>query len=63
MATKYKRGSTAKSVHKPETRPPKLKGRVSNDFFPNPARSATMPPPTTDTQEPRMSKRLGKSRR
>jgi hypothetical protein len=34
-------------------RPPKLKGRVANDFLPPKARSAVMPPPTKDTQEPR----------
>ena len=57
---KYKRGFTAQSLHSPETRPPKLQGRVTNDFYPDKARSAVMPPPTGDTQEPRLSKRGGK---
>ena len=60
---KYKRGFTARTAHPSETRPPKLKGRVSNDFYPEKARSAVMPPPTGDTQEPRLSKRLNKGRR
>ena len=60
---KYKRGFTARIVHPSETRPPKLKGRVANDFYPPASRSATMPPPTSDTQEPRLSKRLNKGRR
>jgi hypothetical protein len=62
MATKYKRGFTAKSVHSPETRPPNLQGRVYNEFRPDAARGSTMPPPTGDTEEPRMSRRLGKKR-
>lgn len=33
-------------------RPPKLKGRVANDFNPSPARSAVMPPPTSDIKRP-----------
>jgi len=53
---KYPRGFTAKAQHPPEKRPPKLKGRVSNDLYPSPARSAVMPPPTKDTQEPRGGK-------
>jgi hypothetical protein len=63
MTTKYKRGFTAKEGHAPEVRPPDLKGRVYNEFRPNVARGSTMPPPTRDTEEPRMSKRLGKSKR
>ena len=63
MATKYKRGFTAQSVHEPETRPPNLKGRVYNEFRPDTARGSTMPPPTDDTEEPRMSKRLGRTSR
>jgi hypothetical protein len=57
------RGFTAQSLHSPESRPPKLQGRVYNDFYPEKARSAVMPPPTEDTEEPRMSKRLGKKRK
>jgi hypothetical protein len=63
MATKYPRGFTAKQGHAPEVRPPNLKGRVFNEFRPDSARGSTMPPPTGDTQEPRLSRRLGKSRR
>jgi hypothetical protein len=59
----YKRGFTAKEQHPSEERPPKLKGRVANEFKPDIARGSTMPPPTDDTQEPRLSRRLGKSRR
>ena len=33
-------------------RPPKLKGKVANDFAPPPARSATMPAPTKDIMRP-----------
>src|SRR4029077_10741344 len=51
------RGKTAKLNHDPAKRPPKLKGRVANDVYPNPARSAVMPPPTMDTQEPAMSRK------
>ena len=51
------RGRTAKLNHDPAKRPPKVKGRVANDVYPNPIRSATMPPPTTDTQEPMMSRK------
>jgi hypothetical protein len=58
---KYKRGFTAQAPAKPDERPPKLKGRVYNDFYAEKARSAVMPPPTGDTQEPRLSKRLGKA--
>lgn len=54
------RGFTTQSLHSPESRPPKLKGRVYNDFYPDKARSATMPPPTGDTEEPRMSRFKGK---
>jgi hypothetical protein len=59
MMAKYKRGFTAKSLHPADERPPKLQGRVYNDFYPDKARSAVMPPPTGDTQEPRLSKRVG----
>jgi hypothetical protein len=62
MAT-YKRGFTAQAPAKPDERPAKLTGRVYNDFYAEKARSAVMPPPTADTQEPRMSKRLNKGRR
>jgi hypothetical protein len=55
---KYKRGFTAKTLHPPEQRPPRIKGGVYNDFYPERVRSAVMPPPTGDTQEPRLSKRL-----
>ena len=58
--TKLPRGFTAQSVHSPETRPPALKDRVYNEFRPETARGSTMPPPTGDTEEPRLSKRLGK---
>ena len=57
---KYKRGFTAKEAHPSDERPPALKGRVYNEFKPDTARGSTMPPPTSDTQEPRFSKRLGK---
>jgi hypothetical protein len=60
---KYTRGSTAKSNHRPETRPPKKKGRVANDVWPDPVRSFMMPPPTRDTQEPRGKGLLAKKRR
>ena len=43
-------------THDPAKRPPKLKGRVANDVYSQTARSAVMPPPTKDTQEPRMSR-------
>jgi hypothetical protein len=59
----YKRGFTYTPKHPPELRPPKLEGRVGNEVYPDKARSAMMPPPTEDTQEPRMSRRLGKGRR
>jgi hypothetical protein len=62
MATKYKRGFTTQQGHAPETRPPNLKDRVYNEFRPDVARGSTMPPPTGDTEEPRMSRRLGKKR-
>lgn len=57
------RGFTAQSLHSPESRPPNLKGRVYNEFRPDVARGSTMPAPTGDTQEPRLSKRLGKKKR
>jgi hypothetical protein len=54
---KFTRGSTAKTTHSSQTRPPAVKGGVSNDFLPPKTRSAVMPPPTKDTQEPRMSRK------
>lgn len=61
---KYKRGFTAQAPANPDERPPALKGRVFNEFRPEVARGSTMPPPTGDTQEPRMSsKRLNKGRK
>jgi hypothetical protein len=62
---KYKRGFTAKERHPPDERPPKvsLNKRVINDWTPDRARSATMPPPTGDTEEPRQSRRLGRTSR
>ena len=50
---KFTRGNTFKPTGNPAKRPPKLKGRVANDLWPNPARSAAGPPPTKDTQEPK----------
>jgi hypothetical protein len=50
---KLPRGKTFKPKGNPAKRPPKLSGRVANDLWPNPARSAAGPPPTGDTQEPR----------
>jgi len=58
--TKFERGFTAQAPGKPEERPPSLKGRVYNEFRPDVARGSTMPAPTGDTQEPRMSKFTGK---
>lgn len=52
----YSRGMTPKIKHDPAARPPKKTGRVANDVAPMP-RSAMMPPPTTDTQEPRLSRK------
>ena len=49
---KFTRGKTFRSTGDQAKRPPKLKGRVANDLWPNPARSAAGPPPTKDTQEP-----------
>ena len=61
------RGFTTQSQHRPETRPPSLQGRVYNEFRPDAARGSTMPPPTGDTEEPRLSKftgqRLNKGKR
>ena len=48
-----KRGKTFKPTGNPAKRPPKLKGRVANDLWPNPVRSAAGPAPQTDTKEPR----------
>ena len=50
---KMTRGKTFIPKGNPAKRPPKLKGRVANDLWPNPVRSAAGPPPTKDTQEPR----------
>ena len=47
------RGKTFRPTGNPAKRPPKLKGRVANDLWSPPARSAAGPPPTKDTQEPR----------
>ena len=57
---KYKRGFTAQPPAKPDERPPNLKGRVYNEFRPDVARGSTMPSPTGDTEEPRLSKRMVK---
>ena len=59
-SSKYQRGFTAQAPAKPDERPPSLKGRVYNEFRPDVARGSTMPPPTGDTEEPRMSKRSNK---
>jgi hypothetical protein len=50
---KMTRGKTFQPTGNPAKRPPKLKGRVANDLWAPPARSASGPPPTTDTQEPK----------
>ena len=50
---KMTRGKTFIPKGNPAKRPPKVSGRVANDVWPNPVRSAIMPPPTKDTQEPR----------
>ena len=60
--SKLPRGKTFKVKHAPEKRPPKVSGRVANDVWSNPVRSAVMPPPTGDTQEPR-GKGLTRGRR
>ena len=60
---KMTRGKTFIPKGNPAKRPPKVSGRVANDVWPNPVRSAIMPPPTTDTKEPRgraMSRSGGK---
>jgi hypothetical protein len=49
----YSRGRTPKDPNPSAARPPKLKGRVANDLWAPPARSAAGPPPQRDTQEPR----------
>ena len=49
---KMTRGKTFIPKGNPAKRPPKVSGRVANDVWPNPVRSAIMPPPTTDTKEP-----------
>lgn len=53
------RGRTAQAPGKKlADRPPKVgKGGVANDFLPAAGRSAVMPPPAKDTQEPMMSSR------
>jgi hypothetical protein len=59
-STQYKRGFTAKPPGKnPADPPPKLSRGVTNDFRRDTARSAVMPAPTKDTQEPRMSSFTG----
>lgn len=50
---KFTRGKTFIPEGNPAKRPPKLKGRVANDLWAPPARSAMAPPPTKDTQEPK----------
>lgn len=60
---KYSRGKTTPINHPLASRPPKLKGRVANDVWPDKARSAIMPPPTKDTQEPRGRGILRKKRK
>jgi hypothetical protein len=47
------RGKTFRPTGNPAKRPPKVKGKVANDVYSGAPRSATMPPPTTDTKEPR----------
>ena len=59
---KLPRGKTFKPKGNPAKRPPKLSGRVANDLWAPPARSAMGPPPTGDTQEPR-GKGLTRGRR
>jgi hypothetical protein len=59
---KLPRGKTFKPKGNPAKRPPKLKGRVANDLWAPPARSAMGPPPACDTQEPR-GKGLTRGRR
>ena len=49
---KMTRGKTFVPKGNPAKRPPKVSGRVANDVWPNPVRSAIMPAPTTDTREP-----------
>ena len=44
---KLPRGKTFMPKGNPAKRPPKLKGKVANDLWPNPVRSAAGPPPTT----------------
>ena len=46
---KLPRGKTFKPKGNPAKRPPKLKGRVANDLWAPPARSAMGPPPACDT--------------
>ena len=58
-----KRGKTFKPTGNPAKRPPKVKGRVANDLYEGGPRSAIMPSPTTDTQEPRLSRKLTRGRR
>lgn len=50
---KLPRGKTFKVKHNPAKRPPKVSGRVANDVWQPPLRSAVAPPPASDTQEPR----------
>jgi len=63
-ASRYERGSTSQAPGKnPQDRAPNLQGRVYNEFRPDVARGSTMPPPTSDTEEPRLSMRLNKGRK
>ena len=56
---KHGQGGLVKTMAEEAKRPPKLKGRVANDLWPNPARSAAGPPPTSDTK-PTKKKPRGK---
>ena len=59
-ASRYERGTTAQAPGKnPQDRAPNLQGRVYNEFRPDVARGSTMPPPTSDTEEPRLSMKRG----
>ena len=60
-ASQYERGFTAQPPGKnPADPPPRLSKGVTNDFRRDSARSAVMPAPTGNTQEPRLSKFTGK---
>jgi hypothetical protein len=43
-------GKGTKSMAHLAKRPPKVKGRVANDLWPNPVRSAAGPPPQCDSK-------------